>query len=349
MVMRNLTKRGKSYVVVVRDRNGKQVWHSLGPIKDWTGRKRELAAKVADVARAIREGKDRTGPETFERIMESFFKHYVGPQGLRTGKTMRACLSRHVLPKWAGRDFAEIRRGDITKLLDDIVSNAGPVMADRVLATIGKMMNWYATRHDDYSSPIVRGMRRANPKDRARSRILTDDEIRQLWNADETSLVKMLLLTGQRRDKVASMKWEDVKDGIWTIATESREKSNAGELVLPKEALAVLDELPRYASSPYVFGPRRSFSHMKKAIDAAVPVPHWVLHDLRRTARSLMSRAGVRPDIAERVLGHVQQGVEGIYDRHDYRAEKADALKRLATLLATIINPAPDNVLRLHG
>jgi hypothetical protein len=78
------------------------------------------------------------------------------------------------------------------------------------------------------------------------------------------------------------------------------------------------------------------------------PGAPWVLHDLPRTARSLMSRAGVRPDIAERVLGHKQHGVEGIYDRHRYRDEKADALTRLATLIDGIVNPR-ENVVRLTG
>ena len=77
-------------------------------------------------------------------------------------------------------------------------------------------------------------------------------------------------------------------------------------------------------------------------------MPHWVTHDLRRTARSLMSRAGVRPDIAERVLGHAIPGVEGVYDRHSYNAEKADALEKLATLVAAAVNPpASTNVVQL--
>ena len=87
------------------------------------------------------------------------------------------------------------------------------------------------------------------------------------------------------------------------------------------------------------------------ALDAKLPadMPGWVIHDLRRTARSLMSRAGVRPDIAERVLGHAIAGVEGVYDRHSYREEKADALQRLAALVETIVNPPAANVVPLRG
>ncbi len=93
------------------------------------------------------------------------------------------------------------------------------------------------------------------------------------------------------------------------------------------------------------------YSKAKKALDAKlVDVGHadlWELHDLRRTARSLISRAGVRPDIAERVLGHAIKGVEGVYDRHSYKEEKADALQRLAALVDSILNPRSDNVVHL--
>ena len=80
-------------------------------------------------------------------------------------------------------------------------------------------------------------MRRTNPKETERKRILSDDEIRAVWNAATGSygrLVRFLLLTAQRREKVASMQWSDLAGNVWTIRTEEREKGNAGELVLPE-------------------------------------------------------------------------------------------------------------------
>ena len=140
------------------------------------------------------------------------------------------------------------------------------------------------------------------------------------------------------------MKWADVTDGVWTIATAEREKSNAGSLALPAQALAIIEAQPRLGDNPYVFAGRGlrplQFSQSKAPFDAKLPkMPRWTLHDLRRTARSLMSRAGVRPDISEAVFGHAIPGVEGIYDRHRYDAEKAAALERLATLIDGIVNP----------
>jgi integrase len=86
---------------------------------------------------------------------------------------------------------------------------------------------------------------------------------------------------------------------------------------------------------------------MQKRANKGVEIgllPNWTLHDLRRTAKTLMARAGVRPDISERVLGHVIAGVEGTYDRHSYADEKRDALEKLAAMIERILNPLPANV-----
>ena len=167
-------------------------------------------------------------------------------------------------------------------------------------------------------------------------------------------LVKVLLLTAQRRDKVATMQWDDISGDTWTIVSAEREKGNAGSLRLPPLVLDIINAQPRIAGNPYIFpgrgaGPFNSFAQRKDELDAKLPkMPPWVLHDLRRTARSLMSKAGVQRDHAERVLGHAIPGVEGVYDRHRYDDEKADALLRLAALVERILNPSTDNVVPLH-
>ena len=192
-------------------------------------------------------------------------------------------------------------------------------------------------------------MRRTNPKARARSRILEDDELRALWAAAEANrvfgaLVRVALLTGQRREKIISMRWEDIVDGEWRVPASDREKNTTGAIVLPQAALDIINAQPRFASNPYVFAgiggnPIGGTSYRKAKLDKQAEGFGWTLHDLRRTARSLMSRAGVRPDIAERVLGHTIRGVEGVYDRYSYREEKAHALRALAALVDSIANP----------
>ena len=177
----------------------------------------------------------------------------------------------------------------------------------------------------------------------------------------------MLLLTGQRKDKVASMKWSDVADGVWNIDTEEGEKGNGGSLALPQIALDVIEDqralleakrqiigAQRVADdNPYVFAGRArsystGYSESKRALDSVARIAPWTLHDLRRTARSLMSAAGVHSDIAEQVMGHVIGGVEGVYDRHEYKQEKAEALLLLANRITSIVTPPPDNVEQLR-
>jgi integrase len=252
---------------------------------------------------------------------------------------------------WGERPFTSIRRSDVAALLDKIEDAHGARQADLVLTIVRSIMFWHATRHDHYSPPIVRGMRRQNPKEHERERILTDDELRAIWQAAEVAgtfgaLIRFLLLTAQRRTKVANLKWSQLSDDLyaWTVPQEPREKGGGGALVLPDMACAIIKAQQRLASNDHVFAGRGGggfcgFGASKKTFDAKLPqiTERWTLHDLRRTARSLMARAGVRPEVAERVLGHAVGGVQGVYDRHRYDAEKADALRKLAALIDRII------------
>jgi integrase len=226
-------------------------------------------------------------------------------------------------------------------------------MADVVLAILRSIGNWYGSRNDDYLSPFLRHARRHDGGKRAR--ILNDDELKRLWLACEQAnnfgrFVQILLLTAQRRAAVSRMRWKDLDGDVWTIAIEPRAKSNAGTLKLPLMAMQIIALQPRMANNEYVFaahfgnGAIVSFRDRKSALDKRSGVTGWTLHDLRRTARSLMSRAGVISEHAERVLGHVIAGVEGIYDRHSYDDEKAHALARLAALIERIIDPPEGDV-----
>ena len=293
---------------------------------------------------------------SFHEIAENWFKRHVQGNKLRSQRDIRRQLESYVYPNWKHRKFLEIRRHEVNALLDAVADNHGRAQADAVLATLRSIMGWHQARDEHYVSPIVRGMKRNKPK--ARKRILTDDELRAVWNASLDAgmfgaMVRFLLLTGQRREKTATMEWADLEHGTWNIASEEREKGTAGNLRLSKLAASLLESLPHLSGNPYVFvgrlkNPFSGFSKAKARLDAESGVKDWVLHDLRRTARSLMSRAGVRPDISERVLGHAIVGVEGVYDRHHYESEKADALERLAQLITTILKPPAGNVIALN-
>jgi integrase len=344
----------KSFVVVVRDRDGRQRWQTIGSFPAYPIN--EARKRAGEIIRATREGKFT--PESFEAVSSKWMDLHCKARGLRSISGIGRLL-QFMLQEWTGRQFASIGRGDVTRLLDKIEAKHGRRQANYCLAIFSSMANWYAAREDDYRSPVVKGMQRGTPA--KRDRILNDDELRAVWKVAESNgthgaIIRLLLLTGQRREKVASMRWEDISiDGTWTIPTEAREKGNAGSLVLPALALDIIKAQPRFEANPYVFASRvsghvKGWSKSKEQFDVKLEgVEPWVLHDLRRTARSLMSRAGVRPDISERVLGHAIAGVEGVYDRHKYSEEKANALNQLAGLIENILRPADEKVRRFRN
>jgi len=348
----------KTFVAVARDPSGKQKWVTIGNAAHFDI---DVARKKArEIIVNVKGGQSHTGPETFESVAKEWLKRHCEAKGLISAHKLRRNLENHVLPLWGSRDFTSIKRSEIAALLDKIEDGSGPVAADKVLALLSGISNWYARRHDDYNSPIVRGMRRSSTKERARDRVLSDDEIRLVWNNAEGTfgdLVKMLLLTAQRRDKVATMKWSDVSDGVWEVSNgNKRQKGTGGELVLPQMAIDIINARPHVGDNPHVFAGAwansayAGFHHGKADLDQIIgKLPHWTLHDLRRTARTLMTRAGVSSEVAERVLGHAIGGVHGIYNRHEYREEKAHALRALAGLIENILRPEPQKVHRLRG
>jgi integrase len=288
--------------------------------------------------------------ETFNAVCEEYLRRAK----VRTKAARQRTLERLVYPSLASRPIDEIRRSEIIRLLDGIEDANGPVMADRTLALVRKIMNWHATRSDDFRSPIVKGMARTRPSERARERTLTDDELRKVWaSADGVfgRFVRFLLLTGARRNEASELCWAEIDGGVWALPA-ARNKAKV-DLVRPlsRAAQETVEALPKAGSFVFSTDGATSisgFSKFKRAFDKATGTAGWTLHDLRRTARSLMSRAGVHPDHAERCLGHVIGGVRGVYDRHEYHEEKAQAFEALAGLIARIVDPQP-NVLPIRG
>jgi integrase len=340
----------------------------------------QMSVKQArDLARAHFENPqkfaDQAAVGSFKAVGDNWLKRHVEANQLISGDELRRHLDKYVYPKWKDRPFIEIRRRDVIELIERIADKNGRVQAERVFRTIGQVMKWHQSRDENYISVVVPGMNadRRLAKDRKRKRILNDDEIRAVWKSCEGvdykfgAMIKLALLTAQRRDKINTMKWTDLdlKTGVWVIPVQhSREKGHAGALALSKSALAVVNSQPVFKGNPYLFPKSargqwkantkgspvfNSWTERKNELDALLPkdMPHWTIHDLRRTARSLMSRAGVLSEHAERVMGHAIEGVEGVYDRYPYFVEKTDALTRLSGLIETILNPAPANVVSI--
>jgi integrase len=202
-------------------------------------------------------------------------------------------------------------------------------------------------------------MARTNAKERARSRILDDTELRAVWLASTAeklqpfgALVKFLLLTTARRNEAAHMHWHEVDaDGLWTLPARRSKTKNDVPRPLSKAAQRLLEAQPHLCDYPFTANgitPLRQFSKPKRKLDAASGITGWRVHDLRRTARSLLSRAGVNADVAERCLGHAIPGVRGIYDRHKFLDEMAHAFEALAAQIERIVDPQ-QNVVPLRG
>jgi integrase len=242
-------------------------------------------------------------------------------------------------------------------MLHKIEREQGPAQADTVKAFLSRIFHWHENNSDDFKSPIVKGERFNGAQPRERT--LTDGEIQSVWRAAENCkapwghFIRFLLLTGARRNEAAKMEWAEVTGDVWIIPGARYKTKTDVVIPLSKRAHAALNALPRIEGCRYTFSgdgkrPIGGFSSFKREFDKATGVTDWRLHDLRRTARSLLSRAGVTPDTAERCLGHAIGGIRGTYDKHDYATEKRQAFEALAGLLERIINPQ-ENVVTLGG
>lgn len=336
-----ITPKGhKTFWAVARDPNGKQIWKLIGEADSM--KIEDARDKARTIIRSIRAavGGEIAKDSSFEGVALDWFERHVVKKGLRTERKMSAILKKYIIPPFAGMEFVDVRRKHITALLDQIEDKHGLRQSDVALTILSSICGWYAKRDEDYASPIIRGMKRYSNKEHARERVLTDSELHTLWQADGLfgNFVKLALLTGQRREKLLTMRYDDVRNGVWHIRTEAREKGNGEELRLPTMALEILANQKTICPGPLVFDcPITSLRNMRLRFSHKHKMGQWWIHDLRRTARTIMAATGVSDVVAELVLGHVQKGIQAVYNRHSYFEEKAEALDKLAEKLTDII------------
>lgn len=325
-------------------------------------KRREQIARKAERQRA-RIVEEDTGfrPDTFGETVIRYMRQEC--TALRRGAEIEAIIRRHLLPLWGERTLDGLRRRDLTAALDPLVA-AGKTQAAHKLREVAiRIVNWAVDRGDievNYLASASRGRKRSGILRRSRrDRVLTDDEIRAVWLACDDvghpfgALVRLLLLTGQRKTEVAGIEWAelDLKAGIWTIPPDRYKTGIEHAVPLPAPVVDLIHAVPRICNR-YVLStrPGTHFSGYNKAkarLDELSGVNDWRLHDLRRTVRTGLAGLKVEPDIAERVVGHVIGGVRGVYDRHRYIDEKRDALERWAQHLGGIVHPEPGKVVRL--
>jgi integrase len=277
---------------------------------------------------------------TFEAVGRLYLNDPETRQ-LRSLAQYRDILERLAFPVLGSVPVVDIKRSRIYALLDHIDRHNGLVMGDHACGVVMQVLKFYIRFDDDYDPPLV--IRKGHAKER--DRVLTDAELRAIWKHGDP-FTQFLLLSAGRRNEVADMQWGQLEGAEWVLRSEDNKNKVYFARPLPKAALAILARQPR--DGPYVFSSRdpnrpfRSFSRLKADISAATGVGDWTLHDLRRTARTLMARAGVPRDDAKRCMGHViGTKVDRIYDRWAYSKEKKRAYDKLAKLVESLVSPPP--------
>ncbi|MEJ2374398.1 MAG: tyrosine-type recombinase/integrase [Pseudolabrys sp.] len=305
-----------------------------------------------DPALEKREAKRRGAADRVDDLLEAFISQRLSSN--RSVEEISRLLRREIGKPWASRSIHEISKRDVIEIVAAIEQRGAPAAANKTLKSIKTFMSWCVGRAILEKSP-AEGIPLPS-KEIARDRVLTDKELAEVILAAQKmgepygGIVEFLALTGQRREEVAQMQWEEVdfRHGLWTIP-KARSKNKKPHFVqLSDQALAVLKRQTQ--EGPFVFSvlgqrPFQAFSMAKRELDRLNGVPEWRIHDLRRTCVSGMARLGVAPHVADKILNHQSgtiSGVAAVYQRHDFMAERKQALDGWgAHIGALLITAAP--------
>jgi integrase len=281
---------------------------------------------------------------------------------VRDGSTSRKRHRRiSLVDRWGSRRIGDIADTDIIKVLDQISGDA-PVMANRLHAVLSAFFSWARSKRLVSANPCI-GLERP-AEERSRDRVLGDDELRRVWLAagelghPYAGIVKLLILTGQRRNEIADLHWSeiDLEERLLRLPAARTKNGKPHDVPLSALSLATIAGIPHLIDADRVFTRRRkpitAFGWLKLKIDEASNVSDWTLHDLRRTMASGLQRLGVRLEVTEAVLNHrsgSMAGIVGVYQRHDYGAEKRDALARWADYVDALVGGRRGNVVTLRA
>lgn len=337
-----------------------------------------LAAKGVDPAaekQSARRAARQKGPDLdlFSHILSEFLQRHVRKN--RSAAETDRLFRREVLPYWGDKRIQDISKRDVHALLDGIVDRGRGTTANRTLAAVRRLFNWCLERDILAASPCA-GVK-PPAVEVSRDRVLSDKEIRWLWQACEVvgypfgTLTKLLLITAQREEEVGGAVWSEFNfadDGPSWLIPPQRAKNRREHLVpLSPLALGLVQTLPSFGDAgDWLFttngrSPVSGYSRAKKRLDetmlriaqqeaelagrnpAAVAIPRWTFHDLRRTAATGMQRAGVPIYVVEAVLNHKSgsvRGVAAVYGRYSYNQEKSFALTPWASSVIEVLSSA---------
>ena len=352
---------------------GKPRNHTIGPAAIGLAEARKLAKEaLVKIARgedpaaekAARKAAERAPkPDLFENVVAEFVRVYcIGPDParphIRDWRESERLLKKHFVPDWTGRRLSEISRADVHAALDKIIASGAAIGANRAFAVLRKMCGWAVSRGLADRSPCEGVARPSSEKGRARERVLDERELALVWRASDVlgypfgPLVKLLMLTGQRRTEVGALEWPelDFDKAEWTLPAGRSKNHRAHGVPLAPAAIELLKGLPRIATSAGSKRPRfvfttsgdaasSGYSLAKQRLDVAIAelnggeaLPHWTFHDIRRSVATHMAALGVGLQVVEKCLNSRQRIVRGDC-RHlpetRLRARKAIGLARV--------------------
>jgi integrase len=300
--------------------------------------------------------------ETFDAIV----KLYLDRQRLQLRPSSYVNLKHHlnVHAKALHRlQLEKITRRDIASCVMSVKTNSGIVISNRVRSSLSGFFAWTIGEGLLESNPVI-GTNRSEEKSRAR--VLDFAELRLIWNAlpDDHygAILRLLMLTGQRAGEIAGLRWSEIQDNAFLLP--SHRTKNKSEHLIPLSSAAsdiiaaqtkrkTPDSKLRDLIFGYSSGPFSGWSGCKEALDARIaekaekPLPHWTVHDLRRSFATHAAGIGIQPHIVEAILNHIsghRAGVAGIYNRATYEPEKRTALDRWAEHLIAIVESRESNV-----
>jgi integrase len=301
-----------------------------------------------DPAAEKREAKRRIVADRVDDLLETFIAQQVSQN--RSAAEISRLLRREIGKPWAGKSIHEISKRDVVEVVTGIVHRGAPVAANKTLKAVKTFLRWCVGRVILDQSP-AEGVPLPT-KEVARDRVLSDEELARVIlaarkiGAPYGGIVELLALTGQRREEVARATWDEIELArrIWTMPKSRTKNAKAHAVHLSPQSLAVLQHTGK-REAPFVFSTISAkhfcdFARAKRRLDELSGVTGWRLHDLRRTCVSGMARLGVAPHVADKILNHQSgtiSGVAAVYQRHEFLAERREALDRWGAHVAKIV------------
>jgi integrase len=285
---------------------------------------------------------------TYGELVEVYTEKHLKVNA-RSWRNIRSCLLSHRMKPFLKRPVATLTRREIIDLCDAMVATGAPQGAVNYLRYLKMLFNWAVGRDMIVNNPAT-GVK-PPAKSVERDRVLGDAEIAAVWQASSHlpspygEMYRMFLLTGQRRSEVSTMRWTEVTGNLWTVPRENVKKDRAHTVPLTKSAQTILTSLarrPRFTDNGFVFSTTggtsasSNFCKSKRQLDALSGVTNWTIHDIRRTVRSKLAELGVPREVARKVLNHEDGKVDRIYNRHEYLAEKREALEKWERMLLNL-------------